>query len=87
MILENSSLSRQIGQIFTTKSIDIILGFPSHVIFSLSKFYAIQKMFHPSPAVNCVRFQVILLNVMLTIKLSNINFDYAISFTKLNVSM
>lgn len=35
MILENCSLSRQISQIFTTKSIDIILGFPSHAIFSL----------------------------------------------------
>lgn len=43
MILENCSLSRQISQIFTTKSIDIILGFPSHALFSLSKFYAIQK--------------------------------------------
>lgn len=49
MILENCSLSRQISQIFTTtcKSIDIILGFPSHAIFSLSKFYAIQKNVSP----------------------------------------
>lgn len=84
MILENCLLSRQISQIFTTKSIDIILGFPSHAIFSLQVLRNSKKMFHPSPAVNCVRFQVILLNVMLTIKLSNINFDYAISFTKLN---
>lgn len=47
MILENCSLSRQVSQIFTNKSIDIILGFPSHAIFSLSKFYAIQKIVSP----------------------------------------
>lgn len=47
MILDNCSLSRQISQIFTTKSIDIILGFPSHALFSLSKFYAIQKNVSP----------------------------------------
>lgn len=40
MILENCPLSRQISQIFTNKSIDIILGFPSHL---LSKFYAIKN--------------------------------------------
>lgn len=47
MIFENCSLSRQISQIFATKSIDIKLGSPSHAIFSLSKFYAIQKNVSP----------------------------------------